>query len=76
MLFACVLAWGMLIGSCRWLVRVGDGARWSVFLGAGRLGRSRPTLAQARIDVPAGVRTVTIRVQYLRGLSGFAPIDG
>lgn len=37
-LFACALVWGALIAS-RWgLVRVGDGARWSVFLGAGRLG--------------------------------------
>lgn len=41
MLFACALAWGALVGS-RWaLVRVSDGARWSVFLGAGRLGLER-----------------------------------
>lgn len=41
-----------------------------------KLGRSRPRLAQALIDVHAGVTTVTMRAQYLRGLSGFGPIDG
>ena len=39
-----------------------------------RLGRSRPHLAQAVVDVPAGGLTVTIRAQYLRGLSGFGPM--
>ena len=39
-----------------------------------RLGRSRPKVRQAIIDVPAGVATVTIRAQYLRGLSGFGPV--
>lgn len=39
-----------------------------------KLGRSRPKLAQAVVDVPAGVTTVTIRAQYLRGLSGFGPV--
>lgn len=39
-----------------------------------KLGRSRPKLAQAIVDVPAGVAQVTIRAQYLRGLSGFGPI--
>ena len=39
-----------------------------------RLGRSRPKVLQAIVDVPAGGVAVTIRAQYLRGLSGFAPI--
>ena len=43
--------------------------------GNARLGRARPRLAQAIVDVPAGVATVTIRAQYLRGLSGFGPVD-
>lgn len=38
------------------------------------LGRSRPKLAVATIDVGRGVTTTTIRAQYLRGLSGFAPL--
>lgn len=41
-----------------------------------KLGRSRPKVGQAIIDVPAGVASVTIRAQYLRGLSGFGPISG
>lgn len=47
-----------------------DGAGFASNL---RLGRSRPKLAQAIVDVPAGVASVTIRAQYLHGLSGFAP---
>jgi len=39
-----------------------------------KLGRSRPKLAQARIVVSAGVVSVDIRAQYLRGLGGFGPI--
>jgi uncharacterized protein (DUF2141 family) len=39
-----------------------------------KLGRSRPKLAQAIIDVGRGVTTTTIRAQYLRGLSGFGPV--
>lgn len=39
-----------------------------------KLGRSRPKLAQAIVDVPAGVATITIRAQYLRGLGGFGPV--
>ena len=39
-----------------------------------RLGRSRPHLPEAIVDVPAGGLAVTIRAQYLRGLSGFGPI--
>lgn len=42
-----------------------------------RLGRSRPKLHQAVINVGNGVTTTNIRAQYLRGLSGFGPIrDG
>lgn len=40
-----------------------------------RLGRSRPNLSQALIDVGAGVTTTGIRAQYMRGLGGFGPID-
>ncbi len=40
-----------------------------------KLGRSRPQLAEATINVGGGVTRVTIRAQYLRGLSGFAPYD-
>ncbi|MEG3181852.1 DUF2141 domain-containing protein [Sphingomonas sp. LT1P40] len=40
-----------------------------------KLGRSRPKLAEAMINVGGGVTRVTIRAQYLRGLSGFAPYD-
>ncbi len=45
------------------------------FPGAGKLGRARPQMAQAIVNVPAGVVTTTIRAQYLRGLGGFAPLD-
>lgn len=38
-----------------------------------RLGRSRPKLSQAVINVPAGVTTTEIKVQYLRGVGGFSP---
>ncbi len=40
-----------------------------------KLGRSRPKLAQAVIDVGEGVTTTTIRAQYLRGFSGFGPVS-
>lgn len=39
------------------------------------LGRSRPKLDQALITVGSGVTRVSIRAQYLRGFSGFAPVD-
>ncbi|HET9509698.1 MAG TPA: DUF2141 domain-containing protein [Sphingomonas sp.] len=45
------------------------------FVGAGKLGRSRPQVEQAIVTVGGGVTPVTIRAQYLRGLSGFAPIE-
>ncbi len=40
-----------------------------------KLGRSRPQLKEAVINVGPGVTTVTIHAQYLRGFSGFAPYD-
>ena len=40
-----------------------------------KLGRSRPKLPEAVINVGGGVTRVTIRAQYLRGFSGFAPYD-
>jgi len=40
-----------------------------------KLGRSRPKLQEAAINVGGGVTRVTIQAQYLRGLSGFAPYD-
>ncbi|WP_156349103.1 MULTISPECIES: DUF2141 domain-containing protein [unclassified Sphingomonas] len=45
------------------------------FVGSGKLGRARPKLAQAIVTVSAGVVTVNVRAQYLRGLGGFAPLD-
>lgn len=39
-----------------------------------KLGRSRPKLPMATIDVGAGVTVTAIRAQYLRGLSGFGPL--
>lgn len=39
-----------------------------------KLGRAKPTLAQAIIVVPRGVVRTEIRAQYLRGLRGFAPL--
>ena len=46
------------------------------FVSNQKLGRSRPKLAQARIQVPEGVVSVEIRAQYLRGLGGFGPLGG
>lgn len=40
-----------------------------------KLGRSKPRLDQALIDVGPGITTVTVKAQYLRGLGGFAPLD-
>ncbi|MCP3733563.1 DUF2141 domain-containing protein [Sphingomonas sp. RP10(2022)] len=37
------------------------------------LGRSKPPFAQAIVDAGAGITVVPIRMQYLRGLGGFAP---
>ncbi|MFA5988879.1 MAG: DUF2141 domain-containing protein [Sphingomonas sp.] len=38
-----------------------------------RLGRARPKLETAIVDAHAGITTVNIIAQYLRGLGGFAP---
>jgi uncharacterized protein (DUF2141 family) len=43
------------------------------FASNGRLGRSRPKLGQAIVEV-SGVTGVSIRAQYLRGLGGFGPV--
>lgn len=48
-----------------------DGAGFS---GAGKLGRSRPKLDQAIVTVGRGTTDVSVRAQYLRGLSGFGPV--
>lgn len=45
------------------------------FVSNERLGRSRPRLRQAVINVGPGVTNVDITVQYMRGLGGFAPIN-
>lgn len=39
-----------------------------------KLGRSRPKVEQALIEVGVGVTTVRITAQYLRGLGGFGPV--
>lgn len=38
------------------------------------IGRNRPTVGQATIEVGSGVAVTTIRVQYLRGFGGFSPL--
>ncbi len=45
------------------------------FAKPGNLGRSRPRLEQALVNVGSGVTNVTIRAQYLRGVAGFRTID-
>jgi uncharacterized protein (DUF2141 family) len=40
-----------------------------------RLGRSRPKLRQALVNVGTGVTRVNIEVQYLRGLRGFGALS-
>lgn len=40
-----------------------------------KLGRSRPKLEMATIDVRDGVTVTGIRAQYLRGLGGFGPLN-
>lgn len=40
-----------------------------------KLGRSRPKVGQALLNVPVQGGGVTVRVQYLRGLGGFGPLD-
>lgn len=45
------------------------------FPGNQQIGRSRPTLSQAVINVGSGITITNIRLQYLRGLRGFAPLE-
>ncbi|WP_213980685.1 DUF2141 domain-containing protein [Sphingomonas sp. dw_22] len=45
------------------------------FTSSQRLGRSRPKVGQARVNIPENGGTVTVRAQYLRGLGGFGPLD-
>ena len=40
-----------------------------------RLGRQRPSVDEALIEVGKGVTVTNIRAQYLRGLGGFAPLS-
>lgn len=42
--------------------------------GAERLGFRRPRLAQAMVVADAGVTAISVRMQYLQGLSGFGPV--
>lgn len=39
-----------------------------------RIGRARPRVDDAAIDVGSGVAVVDIKAQYLRGLGGFGPL--
>jgi uncharacterized protein (DUF2141 family) len=45
------------------------------FISTEHLGRSRPSVNQAIINVGPGGTSVTIRLQYLRGLGGFSPLN-
>lgn len=38
-----------------------------------KMGRARPKVSDGVLNVGAGTTTLTIKVQYLRGLSGFSP---
>lgn len=40
-----------------------------------KLGRSRPKVRQALVNIPAQGGQITVRAQYLRGLGGFGPSD-
>jgi uncharacterized protein (DUF2141 family) len=41
-----------------------------------RIGRARPKYGQAVVEVGGGGTSVSIRVQYLKGLAGFGPLSG
>lgn len=43
------------------------------YVGAQKMGRGKPKLAPSIVEVGPGGANVTIRVQYLRGIGGFAP---
>lgn len=40
-----------------------------------RLGRSRPKVRQAMVNIPPAGGQITVRAQYLKGLGGFGPLD-
>lgn len=40
-----------------------------------RIGRSWPLVSDGEVNVGGGVTMITVRVQYLRGVSGFAPLS-
>ncbi|RYY23200.1 MAG: DUF2141 domain-containing protein [Sphingomonadales bacterium] len=40
-----------------------------------KLGRSRPKVRQALVNVPSQGGQITVRLQYLRGLGGFGPVE-
>jgi uncharacterized protein (DUF2141 family) len=44
------------------------------FPGEGKLGMSRPKVDRAIVDVGTGTAERVVRMQYLRGLGGFAPV--
>ncbi|MCU6454594.1 DUF2141 domain-containing protein [Sphingomonas sp. A2-49] len=44
------------------------------FPGEGKLGMSRPKVDRAIVDVGTGTSDRVVRMQYLRGLGGFAPL--
>ena len=39
-----------------------------------RLGRSRPKVRQAMVNIPAAGGQITVKAQYLKGLGGFGPL--
>jgi uncharacterized protein (DUF2141 family) len=39
-----------------------------------KIGRSRPKVGQAIVNVPATGTSITIRAQYVSGLAGFSPV--
>lgn len=45
------------------------------FPGNRRIGRSWPLLSDGEVNVGGGPTQVAVRVQYLRGVSGFAPLE-
>ena len=45
------------------------------FPGSGRLGRSRPKVRQALVNVSANGGQIDVRAQYLTGLGGFGPLN-
>lgn len=44
--------------------------------GSAKIGRSKPSMNEARVAAGRGVTAADITVQYIRGLGGFAPVRG